>query len=308
MNQSKPLTNFQLILRYIHPWMLLASALTYTLGSGIARYLGHNLFFPRFWVGMLLVILMQLACYILKMNYDLIEAVTPLRHIQDDANDVDQIAASRLSRPAVMLLAFTVLTIGATLTVLMVAQGAIHFTGLVILGVAFLLAFCYGVPPFRLVYRGYGELAEAVLLTGLYPAFGYLLQTGDLHRLLPMIAFPLLALFLAMRLAQSLEPYLHDQKLAHRTMMVVLGWQRGMQTHNLLILLGYLLLVLAATFGLPWQLTWPALLSLPVGLFQIYQMYQIANGGKPAWRILRLTSAATFGLSVYLIALAIWTR
>lgn len=307
MNQPKTPTNFQLFVRYIHPWMLLAGIVSYVLGSGIARYLGYGVFDTRFWGGLLAVIMLQLASYMLKLYYDLVEARRPLRQIRKDVEDIDKITAQRISQPAIMLLSFTVMTSGAAITVLLVSQGAIHFSAVLILGAAFLLAFFYGVPPFRLAHRGYGELVEAVLITSLFPALGFVFQTGELHRLLAMITFPLLTLFIAMRLAQSLEHYTRDQKLAHQTMMVVLGWQRGMQFHNILILAGYLLLGFALTFGLPWSLTWPGLLTLPVGLFQIFQMSQIASGGKPSWRLLRLTSLATFGLTLYFLTLAIWT-
>ncbi len=307
MNQPKTPTNFQLFIRYIHPWMLLAGIVSYILGSGIARYLGNTILDVRFWGGMLAVILLQLASYLLKLYYDLEEAGGPLRQIRNDVEDIDKITAQRLSKPSVLLLSFTVMTAGAAITVLLVAQGAIHFSGVLILGAAFLLSFFYGVPPLRLAHKGYGELSEAVLISSLFPALGFIIQTGDLHRLLAMLTFPLLTLFLAMRLAQSLEHYARDQKLARQTMMIVLGWQRGMQFHNVLILTGYLLLVMALTFGLPWSLTWPGLLTLPVGLFQIFQMTQIASGGKPSWRLLRLTSLATFGLTLYFLTLAIWT-
>jgi 1,4-dihydroxy-2-naphthoate octaprenyltransferase len=200
-----------------------------------------------------------------------------------------------------------VLTAGAVITVLMVAEGVLQFPSLVILGLAFLLAFFYGVPPLRLVYRGYGEFSEAVLVAALFPALAFLIQAGDLHRLLPMACFPLLALYVAMRLAQSLEHYGRDQRLARRTMMLALGWQRGMQFHNVLILAGYLLLVVAVVFGLSWGLAWPGLLTLPLGLFQIYQMNRISAGARPGWRLLKLTSAATFGLTAYFLALAVWT-
>jgi 1,4-dihydroxy-2-naphthoate octaprenyltransferase len=190
---------------------------------------------------------------------------------------------------------------------LLIGQDALNFPGLVILGAAVLLAFFYGVPPFRLAYKGFGDLSESILIASLFPALGFILETGELHRLVPMLTFPLLALLLAMRLAQSLETYLPDQRLERRTMMIMLGWQRGMQIHNVLILSGYLLLAAAAAFGLAWSLTWPALLSLPVGLFQIVQMNQISGGAKPNWRLLRLTAAATFGLTVYLMLLAVGT-
>lgn len=306
MDEQIPST-FRILLRLTRPWSFLAATVMYFMGGGIARYLGDAIHWTRFWIGLLTVLLLLLAAHILKMYYDLIDAGSPLRRMQKDLQDEEQLAAQRISRHQLLFGAFTVLTAVAVTTVLLLAESAIRFPGLVILGISFLLAFFYGVPPLRLVYHGYGELSEAILVVGLFPALAFLLQADDLHRLLPMACFPLLAFYIAMRLAQSLKNYAHDQKLNRRTMMLVIGWQRGMIAHNLLILAGYLLLLVAAVFGLPWRMTWPALLTLPVGLFQIFQMNQIGAGAKPAWRMLQLTSAATFGLTAYLLTLAVWT-
>lgn len=58
---------------------------------------------------------------------------------------------------------------------------------------------------------------------------------------------------------------------------------------------------------LPWPLAWPMLATMPVGLFQIWQMWQINNGVKPSWRLLRMTAYASFGIMAYLVAFALWT-
>jgi 1,4-dihydroxy-2-naphthoate octaprenyltransferase len=63
---------------------------------------------------------------------------------------------------------------------------------------------------------------------------------------------------------------------------------------------------LAAIFGLPWSLTWPVLLTLPVGLFEIWQMIRIANGVKPAWRLMTFTSTMLVVLTAYLLTYTLW--
>jgi len=103
-----------------------------------------------------------------------------------------------------------------------------------------------------------------------------------------------------------LERYAQDVREGRRTMLTRLGWQRGMNLHNLLILLGYFTLGSAALVGLPWRLTWPGLLGLVIGAFQIYQMIAIGNGSKPRWVLLRITAASTFALTVYFMAFALW--
>ncbi|MDZ4159986.1 MAG: hypothetical protein U1B80_09365, partial [Anaerolineaceae bacterium] len=90
--------------------------------------------------------------------------------------------------------------------------------------------------------------------------------------------------------------------------MVRLGWQRGMVTHNLLILTAYLLVGAAALAGLPWALTLPLLFTMPLGLFQVWSMVQIANGAAPRWRLLTFGAVAIVGMAVYLVTLSLWTR
>jgi 1,4-dihydroxy-2-naphthoate octaprenyltransferase len=206
------------------------------------------------------------------------------------------------------MLSTTTLTIGAVITVLLFANGNLSTTALMMLGLAFLISFFYAVPPFRLVYSGYGELAISFLMANIIPALGFLIQVGNFHRLLAMITFPITALYLAMLLALSLEGYASDEKYSRRTSMVRLGWQRGMNLHNLLILFGFLLFGLAAVLGLPWPLTWPGLLGLPLGLFQIWQMGSIATGAKPHWRLLSLNAVATVVLTAYLVTFTLWTH
>ena len=98
-----------------------------------------------------------------------------------------------------------------------------------------------------------------------------------------------------------------DVKYERQTLMVRLGWQRGMTLHNIAILLTYVILGLAAVLGLPWPLTWPGLLTFPVGVFQIWQILQIGNGVRPNWRLTRITAISTLALAGYMLAYALWT-
>ncbi len=312
MNRSKP-TPAVLLVRYARPWALLAGILLYALGAGIVHYLGYPIDWSIYFLGQAVVTLLQLSSYYLKEYYDLLEQPLPPRRprsqrpLRDEQGEPEQETPAELPRSAVLLAAFTVLTIGAVITVLLVTQNAITPPVLVILGVAFLLAFFYAVPPIRLVYTGYGELSQAILITNLFPALAYLFQTGELHRLIGMLTFPLTALYLAMALARQLPSYAADLRRKHPSLMVRMGWQRGMFLHNLLIFFAYLLLGLAALLGLPWGLTWPVLLALPVGLFQVWQMSRISAGAPPSWRLLTISAIALVGITAYLINLALWT-
>jgi 1,4-dihydroxy-2-naphthoate octaprenyltransferase len=90
--------------------------------------------------------------------------------------------------------------------------------------------------------------------------------------------------------------------------MVRLGWERGMMLHNILILVGYLLIGLAMLFGFPTSVALPALLALPLGLFQIWYMSRIGAGSKPNWQVLGWLAVLVFGVTTYLLTFSFWTR
>lgn len=285
------------IARISHPWILLSSILFYTLGGGIAIYLGGSLRGDVYILGQLAVLVLLAAAYFLREFYSL-PPVPP-----EQRSD----PAPVLSRNGLLLIAATLLTAGAIFTVILFSLGALNPPAFVILGLAFVLALAYAIPPLRLAYSGYGELVWAVVLVNLTPGLAFLMQTGEFHRLLALLTFPLTFLCLAANLALHLVRYTEDIRLERKTMLTRLGWQRGMNLHNLLILIGFLVLGSAALVGLPWSLTWPGLLGLPFGLFQIYQMSSIAGGAKPRWRLLMVNAASTLALTAYFISLALWT-
>lgn len=301
MNQPKP-SAISKFLHYSRLWEVVVGILFYALGAGLAWYLGKEIDWTVYLLGQAAVTTLQLSSYFLVGYYDL-STPSMQRPAKPDDDQPDQ----NLSQSTMLVASLTTLTVGAVLTVLLFGRHAINLPALFIIGVAFLLAFFYAMPPLRLIYSGYGELSNAFLMANLVPVLAFLFQSGEIHRLLAMVTFPLTALYLAMGLVRSLPGYVLDLKHERKTLMVRLGWQRGMNLHNLLVLFTYLLVALAATLGLPWSLAWRALLSLPLGLFQIWQMNRIASGAKPHWRLLTLTSMGTVILTAYLFAFALWT-
>jgi hypothetical protein len=55
-------------------------------------------------------------------------------------------------------------------------------------------------------------------------------------------------------------------------------------------------------------LVWPALLTLPLAVWQIFTLRNIADGAKPLWPAFVATATAIFGLTAYLVTLAFWLR
>lgn len=289
-----------IVMKKLQPWALLAGAGLYALGCGIAHYLGYGIHWGVYWLGQGTVFLLQAGGYLLDGYFGTFPA-------SFKADFQLQTPKERmLTRQLLLLASLTVLATGAVLTVILVMEHAITTSGFILLGLAFLIMMVYATPPVRLSQSGYGEIAQAFLLGSLTPGLGYLYQVGTFHRLLPLLTVAPMLMYLAAHIALSLPSYASDLEAERRTLMTRLGWQKAMNLHNLLILLVYLSLGLTTFFGLPWRLVWPAMLTIPVGLFQIFQMMVIAGGGKPRWNLLRLTSGASLAMLVYLLALTLW--
>jgi len=286
---------FSSLFRIARPWQLLAGILLYNVGGGIVHFLGGGIDWNVYIIGQACFTLLQLSSYYLSAYYGVF--------VQQDGQAVE----NPVLRSILLQITVTILTIGAVLTVLLIIRGVMTLPCFFVLGLTFLLAFFYAVPPYRLTDSGYGELAQAVFVANLAPAWAFILQTGELHRLLAMLTFPLSSIYLAMTLAQSMQWYAGDLKRQHKTMMVRMGWQRAVSLHNFLVIGAYLLIGLATVLGLPWSLTWPVLLTLPVGLLQLWLMNQIVSGARPRWLLLRAVSASLVALMAYLVSLALWT-
>jgi 1,4-dihydroxy-2-naphthoate polyprenyltransferase len=283
------------------PFSLLAGILLYAVGGGIAVYLGEPLDWTTYWIGQAAVTMLQLSTFLLSAYFS--QPARPPFEVR--ARSIPG-APNPPPRGIYLQVAATTLTIGAVMTVLLLARGDLPPTAFLFFVLAVALGLLYAIPPFRLVEKGYGELVLAVLFANIIPSLAFLLQSGDPHRLLVMLTFPLTCLYLAAEIAAELQPYAEDMRVGRMTMLVRIGWQRGMSLHNLLIAAAYILLALAVIFKLPWRLAYPIFLSLPVALFQIYQMSAIANGAKPRWRLLLYTAMATVGLAAYFMNLALW--
>jgi 1,4-dihydroxy-2-naphthoate polyprenyltransferase len=286
---------------------MLSAVLLYILGVGIADYLGVNTDWNVIWFGLGLCLLLIVASAYLRTYFDILEDDTRSKTFRESWVESNLQSEVQLRPIAFLQIALAALAAAAVLALLLFQREPLNRPAQIFLVLIFFLSFIHGVPPLRVVYSGYGEITQAIMIANLIPAFAFSLQYGDTHRLLGMVTFPLTFLHLAMSLALALPRYADDVKYDRQTLMSRLGWQRGMTLHNIAILLAFVVLGLAAAFGLPWSLTWPGLLTLPVGIFQIWQILQIGNGARPNWRLIRITAMSTLALTGYMLAYALWT-
>lgn len=279
----------------------------YALGVGIAHYLGVTIDWGVYALGQAWVSVLQLSTQYLNEYYNApVDNRNPNRTFLTGGSGA--LGEGKLPREVALMAALACLAFLASFTVVIIAKIAPPPEAYLIMGLAFLGAFFYSTPPVSLEASGYGELTTSVMVAFMVPAYAYILQTGEMNRMVAMSAFPLVALHLAMLLALELPDYATDMKYDKRTLLVRLGWQNGMVLHNVLILSSFLLLVLAASFGYPRFAMIAGLLSLPLGLYQIWQMRNIASGLKPNWTMLTVSALALFGTMVYFMAFAFWTN
>jgi 1,4-dihydroxy-2-naphthoate octaprenyltransferase len=297
----------RLFIKLSRPFFVLGVAVLYALGVGIAHYLGSTIDWNVYFLGQFWVSLLQLGTQYLNEYYNAAaDQTNPNRTVLTGGSGA--IGPEKLPRQVALLAALTCLAGLASLTVILIATVKPAPETYLIMFLAFLGGFFYSTPPIKLEASGYGELTTTAMVAFMVPLFAFILQTGQMHRLLAMSSFPLAALMMAMLLAFELPDYATDLKFGKRTMMVRLGWQNGMGMHDILILSAFLLLMLARIFNYPWFATLAGLLTLPLGIFQIWQMRSIANGAKPNWNLLTIGALALFGSMAYFMAYAFWTH
>jgi 1,4-dihydroxy-2-naphthoate octaprenyltransferase len=293
-------------IRLAKPLTILGGVLFYALGVGISHYLGNPIDWGLVFLGQIWVTTYQLGSHFL----------TAFFHLPSNQGDKSKLRISSdgdenpkfIRRDLILSAAFTAYGAAAMLAFLTLRTKEVSGVAFVIMFLMTLGAVSFAVPPFQLVKSGYGELVQSITMANLIPGLAFVLQTGEIHRLVAMSTFPLTLLHVSSVLALQFPEYAFNLRRENTTLLTRLGWERGMLLHNILILSSFLLFGLAMLFGLSMRVTLPIFFVLPLGLFQIWYMVRIASGIKPNWRLLRFTAILTFGLSTYLIAFSYWIR
>jgi len=294
-----------LFIRLTRPIFLLGVALIYALGVGIAHYLGASIDWRIYILGQVWVTLLQLSTQYLNEFYN-----TP--GDQENKNRTyltggsGALGKDKLPRRVALLAALSCLAFLASSTVLIISIGSFSPLIYIIMILAFIGSFFYSSPPLKLEASGYGELIATIIVALMVPSFAFILQSGELNRLVAMTIFPLAALHMSMLLAFELPDYASDLKFEKFTLMVRIGWQNGMKLHNTLILSAFLLIIVALYFGMPRKVALSALITIPLGIFQIWQMRRIAMGGRPNWNSLTIIALALFALTTYFMTFTYW--
>ena len=288
---------FRNLLRLARPLHLLLAALTYLLGSSIPAYLGKPFQWTAFLLGLAGILLLQLSMSLLA------EVFRP----HNEPLVVDETAGQKETlRNNALYVSIAALASAVIIAYLLYINQSLVPSSLVLLLSSFVLVILYAIPPVRLINHGFGEPALAAHIACIIPSIGFLLQTGETHRLLTVIIIPLTALGLAYFLVVNFTSFPSDQKYQRATFLRRLTWERAVPLHHSLILFAYFVFAAASMLGFP--VLWTALLTLPFALFQVLLLRNISLGNKPNWTLLTSTALAVFGLTTYFITLTFWLR
>lgn len=286
------------MLRLLRPVHLLFAGLTYSFGASLADYLGEPSHPITFWLGLVVILLLQVTMHILP------EVYRPYNEpILGNEAPKDKLTL----RNNAMYTALATLASIATLAYVLYNTEQLPLSAFYFLIFSLLLLLFYAIPPFRLVNRGFGEIFLAVQMAYVYPSFAFTLQTGETHPFLAL-TIPLTFLAFAYFIILDFQAFGQDEKYERSTFLTRLGWQRVVPLHHIFVLFAYIFFLAMPAFNLTINLLAPAFLTLPFALYQIFQLRNIALGARPNWILLNVTAMAVFGLTTYFLALTFWIR
>jgi len=276
---------------------LLLAALTYSLGVGIAHYLGYPIKPGNLMVGFLSCISLQTTGLFLADYFRL-----PMLPLTKDETFPQRVKV----RQNFLLISLATLAFSLTTMFEMLNQRLLSPSGGILYSVMLLVFIIFAIPPVRLSAHGFGELVLAFYFGAFLPTFAFILESGNFHRLLAFTTLPLTFLAIAYFIIKDFTTFSQDQKNNRSTLLIRMTWQRAVPIHHILVLISFLLFSTAPLLNFPRGVIWPVYIAFPFGIGQIILLQHIANGGRTLWNVLTYLALVTFGLSVYLLTMTFW--
>lgn len=291
-----PIKDFLTLYR---PFNLLLAGLAYALGISMAKYLGIPLMPDILLEGALFVLLIVAVSSALNAYF------APEYEFPKTIEDPQE---RYLLLRLLFVSALVMLGICAMILFLLIRSGSIVPTALFLIIIYTIIALSASIPPARLADKGFGEFAEAIMVSGLPILMAFILQAHQIHRMVSYFSFPVTLLALVFFLVMDFPRYGTDQKNGRQSLLLRLSWQRGITIHNYLLAVVFLLLSAAPFFGIPLGVCWPPLLTLPLAIYQTIMLRNISIGMAPNWSVLKVNGSALIGLAIYLLAFTFWMQ
>jgi 1,4-dihydroxy-2-naphthoate octaprenyltransferase len=273
------------------------AAITYMLGVGISRYLGHETSVELLGLGLLGVLLGQASMGLLEGVFR--PATDPL--VEGETREERRTLCNAALYASIAALA----AVGFISYVVFTAGG---LTGTVLINqvLALIVIVLFAIPPIRIADKALGELLLAVQMAHVPIAGGFLLQAGSQHPLVYLCAGSLTLLLVATLVVLDFPDFGRDLTYGRASLLTRLGWENALRIHHVLLAGAYLILAAAPLSGFALERFLPAFLTIPFAVLQVYLLQQIAGGAKPMWRLMRANAVALFLLTTYLLTLSFW--
>lgn len=287
------------ILQPVKPQQLIGVFVSYLLGAGLVQYVDRIENVDLVVQGGLF-----LLTFVLALDY--LCDLQGTFH-EDFLRNTSSLDLNRI-RWVYGIIAAALLTFDTSLMASWMMQGHLWSGLTVLLITLFAVGALYYLAEVRDNLQVYQVLFEVIIVIVAPPVLAFMLQSSSIHRFLMMSVVILIPLYLAYRLLEGLIQYDLDRELAPNRLGILVGWDTVMVIHNAMILMAYVLLALMTLLGLPWFITWPVFLGLPIGLLEIWLMERVRKGSKPLWKIMRVATASMFLFSGYFLSFAFWLR
>jgi 1,4-dihydroxy-2-naphthoate polyprenyltransferase len=263
------------------PLFLGGGFLLFALGAAVAARAGHAIEATRYALGQAAVTALQLMTHYANdyFDYDADRAnATPTKW----SGGSRVLTRAELPRHVALVAAIVLAAVGAGLAaVLWRVAGGWTLPVLLAIGV---LAWEYSAPPLRLCATGLGELDTAIVVTGLVPVLGFVLQAPDRVGLgmLGLAVVPLALLQFAMLVAIEFPDAAGDAATGKRTLVVRLGAARAAGLYAATTALAYGWLPIAVGLGLPGRVAMCAALPAPIAAWRIVRVAWTGEHRDPA--------------------------
>ncbi len=285
-------------IRLTRPLFLVGGVLLNLLGAATALHDGAVFHPGRFLLGQALITCVQLMTHYANEYYDLeTDRLNNQRTWFSGGSGV--LTSGSLSPAAAMTAAkiFALASIAAALAAGFQVRPVL-LAGLAALGAAW----SYSGPPFTLVRTGWGELSASLVVAGLVPVVGYMMQSGGPLRPTILLALlPLVLLHFAMLIAFQIPDLPADKAVGKQTIAVRLDLRRVVRLHNISLLFAFCVIVILTIMGWPGaKLAW---LPFPIAIWQAHRTSSLLRSDQPVPRYHWLTARA---LVLFALTTALW--
>ncbi|KRW92088.1 1,4-dihydroxy-2-naphthoate octaprenyltransferase [Alicyclobacillus tengchongensis] len=254
--------------RVLRPFTLTASIVPVLVGAGIAIPFYHFHVW-RFLAMFLASILIQSATNMFNEYYDFKRGLDDERMV----GIAGTIVRDGVKPTTVLRLGFIFMTVALLLGIYLCATTSwwLALVGIVSMGIGYL----YSGGPWPLAYTPFGELAAATAMGPVIVLISFYLQSGTVTWRAALLSIPIGLLIGAILFANNMRDMVQDAEGGRRTVVILLGRERGRILFASVFAAAYLVIVMLVVFHLltPWALFVFATIPTAVYVVRLYYQY-----------------------------------